>query len=70
MDINARRMELDEQISQLYKETIRLNEEIADEDKEFRVFLESALASGTMNWPEGESVACPGIDGSNSQEAA
>ena len=70
MDINARRMELDEQISQLYKEKIRLNEEIADEDKEFRVFLESALANGPMNWPECASVACQGIEGSNSQEAA
>ena len=66
MDINARRMELDEQISQLYKEKIRLNEEIADEDKEFRVFLESALANGPMNWPECASVACQGIEGSNS----
>ena len=70
MELNARRSELDEQISQLYKEKMKLNEAIADEDMELRSFLSSALTNAPLNWPECASVACQGVEGSNSQEAA
>ena len=70
MDINAKRMELDQQISALYRERMKLNEEIASEDLEFREFLKSAIENAPLNWPECASVACQGVEGANSQEAA
>lgn len=70
MEINERRKELDEQIAKLYKEKMLLNEKIADENMEFRSFLESALHNAPLHWPECASVACQGIEGSNSQQAA
>lgn len=70
MDPNSKRRELDEKILELYKERMKLNETIAQEDMEFRAFLENALENSPLNWPECASVACQGVEGSNSQEAA
>lgn len=70
MDINTRRMELNQQLETLYKERMKLNEEIISEDKELRRFLENALDKAPLNWPECASVACQGVAGANSQAAA
>ena len=64
------REEIDRQITELYKQRLKMNSQIADENNDRREFISKILANSPRTFPDTALVACQGIEGANSQEAA
>ena len=69
-DLKGKRQELDRQIAELYKERMQLNETIADANEDLKTFINQAIANSPETFPDTAYVACQGVQGSFSQEAA
>ncbi len=69
-ELEEKRQVLDKRIAELYKERMKLNETIADDDSDLKTFIDQAVANSPKTFPDTAYVACQGVPGSFSQEAA
>lgn len=71
MDYNElSREQIDVMLGELYKERMKRSERELGTNMELKELLENSLAKTPANFPESGLIACPGISGSNTEEAA